>query len=51
VGEVVSLQEGYRGLLSLIPAYLFHAASTALGAYLIARSLAPKPAPKVPQAA
>jgi hypothetical protein len=38
-------------LLSMLPAYLFHAVSTALGAFLIARSLSPRSAPKVPQAA
>jgi hypothetical protein len=52
VGEVVSLKEGYTDLLALLPAYLFHAVSTALGAYLIVRSGARKPTaePKLPAA-
>ncbi len=52
VGGVASQTPGFTDLIALIPAYLFHAVSTALGVHLIARSLARKPVePKVPSAA
>jgi hypothetical protein len=52
-GEVLSLKEGYTDLIALFPAYLFHAASTALGAFLIAGSIERKASenPKVRAAA
>ncbi len=54
VGGVASRTEGFTDLLiGLLPAYLFHAVSMALGTFLVAKSLVKKPTlePKVPAAA